>query len=81
MSRDKIIVTKKHITAIKKVIAHYGSKAKLCRHFGLSSACGHQWETGNRVVALHVAEQLDKEGVIPFLEMRPDMEKYRKYYK
>jgi len=81
MSKDKIIVTKKHISAIKKVISHFGTKAKLCRHLSVSSACGHQWENGKRVISLHVAEKLDKEKVIPFLESRPDMERYRKYYK
>lgn len=81
MSRDKIIVTRKHLSAIKKIINHFGNKASLCRHLQVSSACGHQWETGNRVISLHVAERLDKEGVISFLESRPDMEKYRKYYK
>ena len=81
MSKDKIIVTKKHTSAMKKIIAHFGSKAKLCRHLNVSGANGYQWASGLRVISLCVAEQLDKEGVISFLESRPDMEKYRKYYK
>jgi hypothetical protein len=80
MMRKKTPVTKKHIAAVKKAIMHFKTKHELCKFLEVSSACGHQWEKGMRVISLDAADKLANAGIMSFLKLRPDMEKYRKHF-
>ena len=81
MSIGKIEPTQKHIKAILKLAKHFGSVAKLCDYLKISNANGFAWKEGLRVMALPHAETLHNAGIMDFLEIRPDMKRYSKYYK
>jgi hypothetical protein len=81
MALGKIEVTQKHIKAIEKIAKHFGSVAKLCDFLKISNANGFAWKEGLRVMALVHAETLHNAKVMDFLEIRPDMKRYAKYYK
>lgn len=82
MGPEKVEITQEHILEIYKAVGLCGSQCKLAWNLGISQSSVSLWFRGIQIIPLKHAEILSKKFPedLTVLSLRPDIEKYRKYF-
>lgn len=76
-------LTRKHSKAIEDVIKHFGGRlVDVSKSIGVLPANVYAWRNNKTPIPLHHAEKIQKitDNKFTVLQMRPDIQKYAKYF-
>lgn len=82
MPQIKIKSTPAHKRGIKQAIKAHETRANLANFLNVKAVMISQWLHGDSVIPLRHAEALANHNKtpVPFLNLRPDFNKYKKYF-